>query len=935
MAFIFFFTCMPLWAEDRHNEIRGFVRDAATQEPLTGATVLIDGTSGGRTADVNGYYRIHGLPAGKYRLEFRFIAYKTVTVECETQAPLTWVNVSLERDQVSLSEVVVSARKRSDTETAMLTTLQSLPHVASGISSAQIGKTPDRSASEVVRRAPGVTIIDDRFIIVRGLAQRYNNAWINGMAVPSTEIDSRAFPFDLVPSSQIDYLLIYKSPSPELPGDFSGGFVQIASKSVPDENRVEVNYTTGFNTQTLGADFRYNPGSATDFLGFDSGQRALSNDFPAHAGLNTVASPDALSHWTKNGLNNDWRINVAKPVPDQRLSLMIARRGKPDDTKTIGHITALTYSNTMKRIDGMKNARYGIYSAAADRPVVLDQYTDNQYSHDVRLGVLHNWAFILNPSHRLESRHLLNILGRNRLTERSGVKDMSSMYYREQTEMLYSSRLTYSGQLSGVHDFPSDRTLTWDAGYSYASKNEPDRRIVTNQAGVSSQADIPVPTGNENITRHFQYLHDHTAAAAVNYKHPFAWSVLTPTLKTGVYGEYRSRDYRVREFIYRYDKLTYAERQIYLKRPFEEMLRDEYLGADKVYIDEITRKTNNYSASALHGAGYVALEIPAAKWTIYAGVRVENHYTKMTTDRSDAPGLTLTSIRNVTDFHWLPSINATCRLSARHQVRAAYGRSINRPELREWSPAIYYDFDLFSEIGGNEHLQTALIDNLDVRYEWYPEPGETLSVALFYKYFKNPVEWTFIDMGGSLRYRYENAEAAYSWGVELDMRKKLDALGMKGFSLVANAAWIKSRVHFRPGEITAEPDRPMQGQSPYVVNAGLYYQSEKYGLNASLLYNRIGKRIVGLGKSNNANPDVNTQIPDSYEMPRNALDFTAGKTIGRYVELRCSLLNILMEDVVYKQFPKFRKDGELYNREQTTRQYDPGLSATVGVRLKL
>jgi outer membrane receptor protein involved in Fe transport len=839
----------------------------------------------------------------------------------------------MESDGISLSEVLVSARMRQNTETAMLTTVKSLPQVTSGISAAQIAKSPDRTAAEVVRRVPGVTIIDDRFLIVRGLAQRYNNAWINGLAVPSTETDSRAFPLDLVPGSQIDHLLVYKSPSPEIPGDFSGGFMKIASKGVPDENSTEVVYTTGFNTRTHGNDFRMNPGSSTDFLGFDRSKRPLSSHFPAHLG--TVAAPDEISRLTKEGFNNDWRIKTVTPFPDQRLSLMIARRKETAAGQTLGNITSLTYSNTLKGVEGMKNARYGIYSARTDVPVFLDNYYDNQYSNDVRLGVLHNWSFILNPLHRIEFKNLFNMLGRNRLTERSGVKDMSSMYYREQTEMLYSSRLTYSGQFSGVHDFSPNRTLSWDIGYSYAGKTEPDRRIVTNQAGVGSIDDIPVPTGNEHISRYFQDLHDHTFSFAANYKRTFTAIPFKPALKTGIYGEYHRRNYRVREFIYRYDNLSYDERQSYLKLPFEEMLSDQYLGADKVYIDEITRKTNNYDASVLHGAGYAALEIALDKLTVYAGLRVENHYTKLTRDRSDAPDLTLMTRKKINDLDWLPSINLTYKFSEQHQLRAAYGRSLNRPELRELSPAVYFDFDLFNEIGGNENLKKASIDNLDLRYEFYPAFGETVSLGVFYKHFTNPIEWTFIDMGGSLRYNYENAEAAESWGIEMDVRKKLDFIGMRGFSLILNAALIESRVRFPAGEIVSEPDRPMQGQSPYTLNAGLYYQSENHGLNISLLYNRIGKRIVGLGKSNSVNPDINTLIPDSYEMPRNALDFTVGKSIGKNVELRCSVRDILSEAIVYKQFPKFEKDGIIYNREQITRQYNPGQSVSVGVALKI
>jgi TonB-dependent receptor len=381
--------------------------------------------------------------------------------------------------------------------------------------------------------------------------------------------------------------------------------------------------------------------------------------------------------------------------------------------------------------------------------------------------------------------------------------------------------------------------------------------------------------------------------------------------------------------------MSQSEIQTYLKLPFQDMLNDEYLGADKVYIDEITRKTNNYTATVLHGAAYVAVDIPIGKFSIYTGVRIENHYTKLTRDRADAASLILMTSKQINDLNLLPSINITYKFTDKHQLRAAYGRSLNRPELRELSPTVYFDFDLFSEIGGNENLKTAMIDNVDLRYEFYPAVGETVSLGVFYKHFKNPIEWTFIDMGGTLRYNYENADRADNWGIELDVRKTLDFIKMKGFSLIVNAAYIMSKVRFSSDKIVAEPDRPMQGQSPYVINAGLFYQSEKYGLTISLLYNRIGKRIVGLGKSNSINPDVNTLIPDAYELPRNSLDFTIGKTIGKYVEIRLSVKDILSEDIVYKQYPKFEKEGVIYNREQITRQYNPGQSFSLGVLLKI
>jgi outer membrane receptor protein involved in Fe transport len=923
-----------LSANEVSRKITGYVKDATTSEAIAGATVLIKEINKNAITDTLGYYEISDLKNGTYTLIFRYMSYKTVEMEYDLKDGSANVNILMESDIQAISQSVVKGRTRSNTETGMISAIKTNSQVISGISASQISKSSDKTASEVVRRISGITVIDERFIIVRGLSQRYNNVWLNGLSIPGTETDSRAFPFDLIPSSQIDNLLVYKSPSPEIPGDFSGGFVKITSKGVPGENSMEISYGSGFNVNTQFCDFHINPGSSTDFLGFDLNKRPLSQNFPKH--LDAVTVPSEITELTQKGFNNDWRVKNFKSLPDQRLSLMFSHRIKTKNNQVIGNITALTYSNTFKSVKNMKNARYGIYSGSADKPVILDDYTDNQFSNDARLGFMHNWSFKVNPSVAIEFKNLLNILGSNRLTERTGIKDVSSMYYREQTEMRYSSRLTYSGQLSGVFDFSSNQNLTWDIGYSYASKDEPDRRIVSNQAGIGSIEDIPsVTTVNDNISRYFQNLYDHNVSTAVNYKKTFENISFAPTLKTGIYAEYNNRNHSNREFIYRYDNLSYEEKQTYLKLPFEEMMNSKYLGADKVYIDEITRKTNNYTADTWLGAAYFALEIPLNKFNIYSGVRLESRNAKFTRDKSDAADIILITHKTIKDIFLLPSINMTYKLTDKHQIRAAYGRSINRPELRELSPAVYFDFDLFNEIGGNENLKTAVIDNFDLRYEFYPHFGETVSVGVFYKHFKNPVEWNFIDMGGSLRYNYENADKAESWGMELDVRKNLDFIGLANFSLILNVALIKSKVHFKPGEIVSEPDREMQGQSPYVINAGLHYQSEKAGINLSLLYNLIGKRITGLGKSNSSDNNVNSLIPNSYELPRNVLDFTVSKTIGKKFEIRCSVKDIFSEDVIFKQFPIFEKNNVTHKREQIIRQYNPGQSVSLSVLLKL
>ena len=272
-----------------------------------------------------------------------------------------------------------------------------------------------------------------------------------------------------------------------------------------------------------------------------------------------------------------------------------------------------------------------------------------------------------------------------------------------------------------------------------------------------------------------------------------------------------------------------------------------------------------------------------------------------------------------------PSLNTTYKINDQHQVRLSYGRSINRPEFREVSSSVYYDFDLASNVHGNTELKNCYVDNLDLRYEWYPSRGELISLAVFYKHFDSPIEWTYTVAGGTdLIYSYKNAKSANNYGVELDIRKNLGFIGLKDFSWSFNGALIKSKVQFEKG--AKEEDRPMQGQSPYLINTGIFYKNAPLKMDIALLYNRIGKRIIGVGRSEGSTgDDSNSRVPHSYEMPRNTIDFSLAKKFGEHLELKLNVRDLLAEKIYYKQFADVTySDGSKKEVEEIARCYKPG-----------
>lgn len=896
--------------------VNGVIIDKEFNEPLTGATVQISGTTNGAIADIDGHFEFNGLKKGEYKFIISYVGYRAQTLDIHVNNN-TELSVLLEPDNQQLKEVTVVAKIKRNTETALIAQQKNSLITQTGVSAQQITKTQDRDASEVIRRVPGISIIEEKFVMVRGLSQRYNNVWINHSAVPSSEADARAFSFDIIPSSQLDNMLIVKSPAPEFPADFTGGFILINTKDIPEDNTFNISIGGSINDQTHYKNFLYCKGSSADFMGFDNGLRNLQGGINSH--LNPIAENgiDLLN----NGFNNDWIVRNKKPLTNMNLNIDFSRRHKTENGNIFAIMGAVNYNNSYKTALNMKNSLFGAYDTANDKSNYLRKSTDDQYNHHVRVGAMMNLTFApTDGNSHYEFKNIFNQLGRDRYTYRRGISAQSDQ--EESAEYYYSSRTTYNGQLTGKYTLPDESKLDWSAGYAYANRNMPDRkRYLINDA--MEEGKLGLSTAND-INREFSKLNEHIFSANANYQHDFSLYSLTPTFKTGLYSEYRTRDYNTRMFIYNWNasgnNLPPGFR--YMNIP-NELLQDQYYGENGLYLLEKIKWSNNYSGDNILAAGYLGINIPIDLFNIYTGVRFEYNKMKLVSNTKDYEKSPKNTYYTSNDF--FPSVNITYKISEKQQSRFSYGRTTNRPEFREVSPSIFYDFDLASNVQGNYNLKSAYIDNIDLGYEYYPSNGEMIAISVFYKHFKNPIEWTYTVNGGTdLTYSYVNANAADNYGIEVDLRKNLDFIGLRNLSWNFNGTWIKSKVKFE--ENTKEKDRPMQGQSPYLINTGFFYQLPEKGWNASILYNRIGKRIIGVGRSMGSEGDK-AKIPDSYEMPRNAIDINLSKKFGNNLEVKFAIRDLLAEKISFKQFEKTNK-GEI---EQITRQYSPGRNFNLSI----
>lgn len=896
--------------------VRGNVTDSLTGEAMVGVVVSADGTPHGTATDMEGNYRLT-LPDGRYDVVARYAGYKDTVISLTVSGEHSGICFRLTPDDNMLTEVTVTAMVRHDSESSQLREQKQSRVVQNGVSAQQISRTQDKDASEVIRRVPGISVIDDKFVMVRGLSQRYNSVWLNGSAVPSSEADSRAFSFDMIPGTQLDNIVIVKSPAPEYPADFTGGFVLVNTKRRPADNALNISLGAGLNTGTHFHGFLYAKGSATDPLGFDNGFRMPDAGMTGQ--LNTYPGTDSKINPLDNGLNNDWTVRRKHPFADMKLNMDYSHLWMCGDGGSLGLTGAVNYSNSHKRLADMENSLYGPYDTANDKPVFLRKATDNRYVSDVRLGALLNLAFQpSSPIHRFEWNNIFNQTGKDRYSTRSGFNAQPDSIQSD--EYYYSSRTIYNTQFTGRHNF-NGHVIDWSAGYAYANRSMPDRRLIERTDRTEQRMSL------YRISREFSKLDEHIASLGANYEKEITYGSFSPMLKSGIYGEYRTRRYRTRQFQYGWDPdNTLPQDWIYSDDIPGKILIDENYGPDKLYMYEEINYLNNYTGKQRLASAYIGVNIPWNALSLYGGVRYEfcRQTLGMNTRQFEQ------SIRN-TDYDYsdfFPSLNITYRLNGKNQLRAAYGRSTNRPEFRELAPSVFYDFDLGSNVMGNYNLKAAYIDNIDFRYEWYPSAEEQVSVALFYKHFKNPIEWTYTVAGGTdLIYTYLNAEGANNYGVELDVKKNLGFIGLSDFSLTFNGALIKSNVTFAPG--TNNIDRPMQGQSPYIINTGLFYNNQEHGWSAAILYNRIGKRIVGVGnRYGTASDGSDRNIPNSYEMPRDNIDISAGKRLGRW-EIKVSVRDLLAERYLFQQFETITTGGVEKRISEVTQSYKPGTTFSI------
>lgn len=917
--------------------IKGNIKDAATGDGIIGANVVIEGTTQGASTDIDGNFEITKVKTGKYNIVVTYISYRTKTIPNVEAHPdqSTVIKASIEEDVQQLDDVVITARRQTDTDISVITELKKADLIAVGISSQMIQMSQDRDASQVIRRVPGVTIVGNRFVNVRGLSERYSTVLLNGVIAPSTEVDSKAFAFDLIPSSMIDRMLVFKSGSPELPGEFAGADINIFTKNVVEENSASISISGSYRFGTTGDDFQLGVNkSSTDWAGFGNDKRRLPSAFPIENLRVFSQNPNDVNQAKLNNatrlLPNTWSTRSMTASPDFRAGFDISRAMKLGNIK-LDNITSLSYAHTNQKLSNLKQYYYDRFNETTQKSDPRYGYTDNRFSQVNRVGVISNFTLELNPCHKIEFRNFYNQQGQNQATVRTGFDGGLAGFEVNNLSLNYYERGIYSGQLSGKHAFSDAVNFNWIVGHNNTRANQPDYRRVRSQRDIGTgnpfTVNIPPNASSFDAGRFFSNLKEeaYTFSGNLDIKlNPHVEEANQAKLIAGYYLERKDRAFNARWMSYKWASPSSTDLSL-LTQPFEVVFAPNNLGT-RFILEEGTNQGpslyDRYDGHNKLAAGYAGMVIPFAdRWRLTGGLRVE--YNHQLIDVYDENGARI----NKTDSPVIvpmPFMNLSYNFSDKMLMRVAYSRTVNRPVFRELAPFNFYDFDRNSDIFGNPDLKTARVDNIDLKWELFPSSSENISFGVFYKHFTNPIE-QYLAPGSNLIYSFTNAKQATSYGVEAEVRKSFDNVFdnnfLKRLTLIFNGALIASSIELPEELDNLDQNRSMQGQSPYIFNGSLFYSHPEAGWQASVMYNVFGRRIFAVGDK-----DAN---PNQYEMSRHQLDLTLTKRLTEKLEVKFGIADVLNQP--YRLIQDSNRDKKITGVDETIQTCKFGQYSTLGV----
>ena len=761
-----------------------------------------------------------------------------------------------------------------------------------GINAETFKRTPDSKVSDVFKRVSGISVVDNKFVVVRGLNDRYNFALLNGLPLPSSESDKRSFSFDIFPSNMIDNLMVMKTASPDLPGEFAGGVIDINTSEPKNENIHTIQIGGSHNTI---ATFR-------NFKTYNVDSRGLPN-------IDGTIDFQNLSKQERSEvaklMDFTWSTKDRLALPNPSIQYTLSRNIKLKKKQTLSFILTYNYQNNFNYNNIVRRE----FEEQATGVVKKMELNDSVFTQSVLNSGMLNFVYKINENNIIKFKNIYSVNSEDKVNVRNGVRELDNdpRQWEKSTNFWYTQNNFLTNQLLGLHTIKENK-FNWSVGYSNVKRDIPNlRRVVyrkyslneddpTEQyvAVVQQNGTIPTAAGNMFWSESDEKI----ISARYDLTIPFKD---VNTIKIGGWNQFRVKDFQSRNFgfsQYKPNGSTFNSNLLLL--PMDQIFSIENMGLlsngqGGFKLDEATKVDDSYNANSFLNSFYTMVDYKLNKWRFAGGVRLESYDQNFNYVEF---GSNLNKNIDTTVIDFLPSVNVIYNFNKKMKLRGSISQTVSRPEFRELAPFNFYNFVLDNIASGNPHLKRTKITNCDIRYEIYPGSGQIISLSGFYKNFNNPIE-TINRTGtsGAPELYFSNIERSQSFGGELEFRFKLGFLSKvenhklwDQLTIYSNVSIIKSVVNMDE-VIGAGGNRPLQGQSPYIINSGLFYTNKKEDFNVTLSYNVIGPRIYIVG---------NQQEPSVWENGRNVIDFQLSKTFKK-VELKLNVKDILAQKLIYFQ----------------------------------
>jgi TonB-dependent receptor len=949
---------LPASVSAQTGVLDGIVVDGDLGEGLPGANVIVAGTATGTATDFDGKYLLE-LPPGTYDISYSYIGYNTKTVNGIeiSEGQTTTISVELSVDAVGLDEVVVEAEAATNAEGALLASRAKAAGMSDAISAETISRSGSSDAASAMSKVTGASVVGGKYVYVRGLGDRYASAHLNGSTLPTADPDRKAVQFDLFPANLLDNITTVKTFTPDKPGNFSGGLVDIATKSFPSQFTFDFSANVGYNTNASLADsFLTYPGGDRDWLATDDGTRDIptavqdAND-PIPSSASARFDPEAAARLNEaaKSFNNVMGNTVGTGPLNQSYALSLGNRINLGEQDALGYIVGLTYSNKATFYRDGRTERWAVTGPDVDQLLPSLLMDDMRGQREVSLGVLANLAYQMGGNNKFSLNTMFTRSGEDESRFQVGqweeidITNPDSKFLSR--TLGWIERELASGQLRGEHYLPGllNSDIDWSASYGRTKMSDPDRRFVANTERIVGGQVIRSlsASGFRDPSRYYRELEEKVTDFQLNWKLPLVQgsSGFTAKLKFGGSAQLTDRDFGERSFEIRPNSAFEFTGDLF---EFFDPENAGVIGVDTLSngrirysfgntVRDASKLKNQYAGQRDILAGYGMIDaLVSQKVRIVAGARIEG--TDLTVVSQD----TLADQGQIKETDVLPSLSLVYHLSDRMNLRAAGTRTLARPTFREIAPFESFDFLLGNFIIGNPDLERSLIWNLDLRWEWFTRPGEILASSVFYKNLENPIERA-VAGGTNGQIIYQNVPEAIVYGIELEARTQLDRISpaLSYFSLGANVTISRSSIDI-PGEYDengnlvggelfarrqwdpAAETRDLQGQSPFLINASIGYENYRSGTYAGLHYNVFGRRLsqVSIGGT-----------PDVFENPVNSLDFTFSQEFMTHWKIKLGVKNLLNPAI--KETYRTGSREEVYQSFTRGRTFGMGISYSI------